>query len=137
MASSVLPGVLRHVRAPRVASGADAPPPLRTGAFTVEILDAPVGDCKQVILKVSASITSTPELPGTGEMRDAMAWMLWKVLARTRYSFEVRATRRFRMSSDALVPQRVGAHWTRDPLWSEPRGEHAPVQSREGWCLPA
>lgn len=49
----------------------------------------PVGDWKQVILKVSASIVSTPELPAMGLIRLAIAWILWKVLARTRYSFEV------------------------------------------------
>ena len=49
----------------------------------------PVGDCKQVSLNDSASIDSTPELPGTGDILVAMAWMEWKVEARTRYSFAV------------------------------------------------
>jgi hypothetical protein len=46
--------------------------------------DAPVGVCRQVILNVSASIVSTPELPGVGDIRAAMAWMEWKVEARMR-----------------------------------------------------
>jgi len=46
--------------------------------------NAPVGVCKQVILNVSASIVSTPELPGTGDIRLAMAWIEWKVEARIR-----------------------------------------------------
>lgn len=48
-----------------------------------------MGVWRQVILKFSASMVSTPELPGTGLMRDAMAWMEWKVDARTRYSLDV------------------------------------------------
>lgn len=52
-----------------------------------------MGVWRQVILNVSASITSTPELPGTGLILLAMAWMLWKVLARTRYSLDVSCER--------------------------------------------
>ena len=53
--------------------------------------DIPVGDCRQLILKDSASIDSTPELPGIGEILVAIAWMEWKVEASTRYSLAVRA----------------------------------------------
>lgn len=51
--------------------------------------DIPVGLCKQVILKVSASIVSIPELPGIGEILLEIAWIEWNVLAKTKYSFDV------------------------------------------------
>lgn len=44
----------------------------------------PVWVWKQFILNVSASIVSTPELPGTGLIRVAIAWIEWNVEARMR-----------------------------------------------------
>lgn len=48
----------------------------------------PVEVWRHDILKVSASMVSTPDEPGTGEMREAMAWIEWNVEAKTRYSLD-------------------------------------------------
>jgi hypothetical protein len=53
------------------------------------ILHAPVAVSRIVILRDSPSITCAPELLPMGDSRLVIAWIPWRVPARTRYSFEV------------------------------------------------
>jgi hypothetical protein len=55
--------------------------------------NSPVTVKKMLILKLSPSMTWTPELEPIGESRLVIACIPCKVPARTRYSFEVRRAR--------------------------------------------
>ncbi len=56
-------------------------------------IGVPVAVREIFILKVSASMTCTPELVPVGDSRLVMAWMPCNVPARTRYSLEVNCVR--------------------------------------------